>query len=235
MAESALAAFIKCLIDLDNANTDGPLTCYLSNERVVKRFGKDFRIKMGFGMHVGWAIEGAIGSRFKIDATYISPHAEMADRLEAGSKIFQTPLNLSHWFVALLSPGARKNLRLIDRIEVRGVSQPCGIYTFDVEKMSLTFGTPTFGDQGEQIQVDFEHDVQFKEIQEGLHPGFLEAFRKAVDLYLQGDFQAAYDGLVLATELKPKDGPSDTLMTYLKSQNCEAPANWPGYRFMEEF
>ena len=58
MADSALAAFLKCLVDLENANTNGSLTEYLSYPRVVKRFGPDFRIKMGFGMHVGWAIEG---------------------------------------------------------------------------------------------------------------------------------------------------------------------------------
>ncbi|POM75130.1 Voltage-gated Ion Channel (VIC) Superfamily, partial [Phytophthora palmivora] len=114
MADSALTAFIKCMIDLDNANTDGPLTEYLTKEAVVKRFGPAFRIKMGFGMHVGWAVEGAIGSRYKIDATYISPHVEMADRLEAGSKIFATPINISHWLAALISPGARRFLRKMD-------------------------------------------------------------------------------------------------------------------------
>lgn len=59
---------------------------------------------MGFGMHVGWAVEGAIGSSLKIDATYISPHVDMADRLEASSKKYSCSLILSHWFVELLSP-----------------------------------------------------------------------------------------------------------------------------------
>lgn len=34
----------------------------------------------------GWAIEGAIGSEFKIDASYLSPHVNMASRLEAATK-----------------------------------------------------------------------------------------------------------------------------------------------------
>lgn len=37
MADSALAAFLKCLVDLDNANTGGSLTEYLKHTRVVKR------------------------------------------------------------------------------------------------------------------------------------------------------------------------------------------------------
>ena len=41
---------------------------------------------MGFGLHIGWAIEGAIGSSFKIDASYLSPNVNMASRLEAATK-----------------------------------------------------------------------------------------------------------------------------------------------------
>jgi len=29
---------------------------------------------MGFGLHFGWAIEGSIGSEYKIDASYLSPN-----------------------------------------------------------------------------------------------------------------------------------------------------------------
>lgn len=41
---------------------------------------------MGFGLHLGWAIEGLIGSSFKIDASYLSPNVNMAARLEAATK-----------------------------------------------------------------------------------------------------------------------------------------------------
>jgi class 3 adenylate cyclase len=53
----------------------------------VQRAGlDDFRIKMHFGMHIGWAIEGAIGSELKIDASYLSPNVNLASRLNAVSK-----------------------------------------------------------------------------------------------------------------------------------------------------
>ncbi len=47
---------------------------------------QDFKIKMNFGLHIGWGIEGAIGSNFKIDASYLSPNVNLAARLEAASK-----------------------------------------------------------------------------------------------------------------------------------------------------
>ena len=39
---------------------------------------------MGYGLHGGWAIEGAIGSMLKIDASYLSPNVNLAARLETG-------------------------------------------------------------------------------------------------------------------------------------------------------
>jgi class 3 adenylate cyclase len=62
---------------------------------------------MGFGLHVGWAIEGAIGSEYKIDASYLLPNVNMASRLEAATKQFGTTILLSDDFVALLSPPGR--------------------------------------------------------------------------------------------------------------------------------
>lgn len=72
-----------------------------------------YRAKMGFGLHVGWAVEGAIGyvgllfafycirpvfhvsvcldrSPKKIDATYISPHVNMSEFLEGETKTYGT-------------------------------------------------------------------------------------------------------------------------------------------------
>ena len=37
-------------------------------------------------MHFGWAIEGAIGSPLKIDASYLSPNVNLSSRLEAATK-----------------------------------------------------------------------------------------------------------------------------------------------------
>ena len=55
----------------------------------------------------GWAIEGAIGSTYKIDASYLSPHVNMASRLEAATKQYGASILLSDDFVRMLSPGVR--------------------------------------------------------------------------------------------------------------------------------
>ena len=54
-----------------------------------------YKVKMGLGLHVGWAIEGAIGSVYKIDASYLSPNVNMASRLEAATKQYGIPFLMS--------------------------------------------------------------------------------------------------------------------------------------------
>ncbi|KAF0707063.1 Aste57867_6668 [Aphanomyces stellatus] len=239
MADSALTAFIKCMIDLDNANSFGVLHEYIVKEVVIKRFGPGFRIQMGFGMHVGWAIEGAIGSRFKIDATYISPHVEMADRLEAGSKIFKCKINVSHWLYALLSPAARKFMRKVDTVAIRGVDTPLTVYTFDVTNHKNGFATPKFDtdDRGNTTQraVSFESDPEYKEIREGLDPAFLESAALGVTKYQAGDWAAARDALTHALTLRPADGPCKHVLDFLKEYDYQAPPDWNGVRTLNGY
>ncbi len=59
---------------------------------------------MGFGLHLGWAIEGMIGSNFKIDASYLSPNVNTASRLEAATKQYGVQLLFSQGIFSVLSP-----------------------------------------------------------------------------------------------------------------------------------
>ena len=59
---------------------------------------------LGLGLHLGWAIEGTIGSRFKIDASYLSPNVNVAARLEAATHQFGCPLLMSGFLVDEVRP-----------------------------------------------------------------------------------------------------------------------------------
>mmetsp|Transcript_28001 Transcript_28001/g.36182 ORF Transcript_28001/g.36182 Transcript_28001/m.36182 type:complete len:983 (-) Transcript_28001:549-3497(-) len=73
-------------------------------------------VALGYGMHFGWAIEGAIGSNMKIDASYLSPHVNTAARLEAATKQFGTMFLMSEEFVQQLSPKNQALSRRIDNV-----------------------------------------------------------------------------------------------------------------------
>lgn len=92
----------------------------------------NYSVKMGFGLHVGWAIEGAIGSFYKIDASYLSPNVNMASRLEAATKQFGVPLLISGELVNTMTPYCAEKMRMIDRVTVKGSIEPLDLYTCDV-------------------------------------------------------------------------------------------------------
>jgi tetratricopeptide (TPR) repeat protein len=94
---------------------------------------------MGFGLHVGWAIEGAIGSEYKIDASYLSPNVNMASRLEAATKQYRVPILISHKLYNLLSPAMKGICRPVDRATVKGSNKPITFYAVNVNPKLYKF------------------------------------------------------------------------------------------------
>lgn len=82
IADMSIFSFVKIIAKLNKYNE---ILMYSKDQKMLEKV-PDFKVKMGFGIHQGWAIEGAIGSYFKIDASYLSPNVNMAARLEAATK-----------------------------------------------------------------------------------------------------------------------------------------------------
>ena len=70
--------------------TEKKVTDYNSNKK-LNHFLPGFKVHLGFGLHAGWSIEGAIGSHYKIDMSYLSPHVNMSERLEGLTKTYKKP------------------------------------------------------------------------------------------------------------------------------------------------
>ena len=105
---------------------------YNTNPKLKKKI-PNFKVSMGFGLNLGWAIEGAIGSAYKIDASYLSPNVNMASRLEAATKQFHTGFLLSEKLYNFCSPHMQSVLRKIDVVTVKGSAEPIALFTFDLD------------------------------------------------------------------------------------------------------
>jgi len=73
-------------------------------------------VQMGFGLHAGTAVQGAIGSQRKIDATYVSESVELAEFLESSTKKYGLKMLMSGSFHRLLKEDNRRRCRKIDQI-----------------------------------------------------------------------------------------------------------------------
>jgi len=104
LADMAVISFLKTIASVKQSSKIDEYT----KRRDMQNKMKNFSVKLGVGLHVGWAIEGAIGSKFKIDASYLSPNVNMASRLEAATKQFGVSLLISGELYQLLTPTCRR-------------------------------------------------------------------------------------------------------------------------------
>jgi class 3 adenylate cyclase len=111
-ADLAVLALIKMISDITKAQS---LQKYKNNKGLQERIPNYTGVKMGFGLHVGWAIEGPIGSEYKIDASYLGSHVHMASRLEGATKAYGASMLITGSVYNIMTKN-RSNLRHIDRV-----------------------------------------------------------------------------------------------------------------------
>jgi hypothetical protein len=115
LAELSLISFLKCI---EQVTTD-PRTLKYSKHPDIRRKLGDYLVKLGFGLHAGWAVEGALGSKYKIDLSYLSPNVDMSSRLEGLTKKYKKPLLFTNSIYNLMtSTSIMKLCRKIDRVLV---------------------------------------------------------------------------------------------------------------------
>lgn len=176
----------------------------------------DFRLSAGvhaytvdilYGMDAGWAVEGAVGSEYKIDATYLSPHVNMASRMMSATKQYGVTILLSKAVEELLSRPCRKKLRHLDTVYVKGSKVKQDIFTYDARHQGVDFflieRTP------EQADVEaasysaniWDIDQDLRAMRQHVAPDFHETFALGVKQYLAGNWRAAVETLTKADEI----------------------------------
>jgi hypothetical protein len=218
-------------VDLHAANSPtGTLAEFKKNKKLVDYYDNKFEVHMGFGLHIGWAIEGAIGSTYKIDASYLSPNVNMAARLEAATHQFGCPMLVSGPFVNELSAPARDLCRKVDVVTVKGSQIPLELWTCDINNRDddacAACLEPVIVNNVQQ-PIDFNI---IKDVQKDFNQNFKKVFKECVANYLAGDWKKAKDCIEKALSIYADDGPSNSLMRVMQNANFTAPSDWSGFR-----
>ena len=119
---------------------------------------------------------------------------------------------------------------MIDVVSVKGSNVPLELWTFDIATFPDETLAPKIKDDGEQIPVDFQNDLYYRQLQKGIDPLFMQAFNNAVQEYIAGDWAEAKTFLEDALQRYPEDGPSKILMRVVANAKFKSPADWKGYR-----
>ncbi|CAG9322321.1 unnamed protein product [Blepharisma stoltei] len=256
LADMAVISFLKIIAEI---HRNPKVLKYREHQMLNERL-PGYSVKMGFGLHLGWAIEGAIGSEFKIDASYLSPNVNLASRLEAATKQFGVPILISDALWRLCSQVTRSKLRKIDRVTVKGSKEPIELYTCDIDINHLkprpendtetaegmkksrimarlrkqAFRKRLINDGYHAYQL-FNDDEDLLMMRSSVSHKFAKTFGKALKNYLDGDWDKAIEGFNKAQFIKKTpDGPCRALLEFMEQEGGRAPDFWPGYRELHD-
>lgn len=253
-ADLALISYIKMVSELNRNKT---LLKYNESPLILEKL-HNYKLKMGFGLHFGWGIEGAIGSEYKIDASYLSPNVNLASRLCAATKQYGVWMLISEQVHSLFSDKMKKITRRVDRCTFKGSAVPMNIFTVDLYTSELEPYSPKITGiankkkarvtqrlSKEELRKDLwsgaykavrrlKEDQDLREILTGTHPEFVETFETALADYLNGQWKVAKEGFLKALKLKEGDGPCMNMIHFIEEYGGVAPADWPGYRKLLE-
>lgn len=253
IADQSILGFLQIILKI---NSEKDILSY-RNDKDIKSHHEltNYKVKMGFGLHVGWGIEGAIGSNNKIDASYLSPNVNISARLKEATKQYGVYLLISGELYSLCSNSIKNICRLIDKVEVKGSKQPIELYTVDVNIHNLPKDNSIKLSSAKKRYEKFikvkrqihllaknkggivEYTLNSKGFKSLLkikrHSDFLLHFNKGILSYLEGDWIKAEEELSICKDMDPNDGPTKNIYTYIKNYNfnsstCET--KWNGYR-----
>eukprot|EP00606_Chrysophyceae_sp_TOSAG23-5_P001277 GSChrysophyteH2.ASY1.ANO1.1205.1 assembled CDS len=257
LADHALVGYLKIIAEI---NRNDKIIEYRKEPRLTQNGTKKYKVSMGFGLHAGWAIEGAVGSIHKVDATYLSPHVNMAARLETSSRQYGVPILISQNAFDLFSSDTQQLCRKCDVVTVKGSEVPIGVFTYDAlqdqmfpktriqpldadevvelcpeeeEAVILTFGRNNM-DTSELFEIDTDLRILRSH---AFDAEFLAMFKSGVDDYLEGSWASAKQKLTAADKMMATlapalggDGPCKTLLDYMMEMGPDSPDWWKGYR-----
>lgn len=256
-ADMSVISFLKIIADIRKSHK---LERYSQNKELLEKL-PNFKVKLGYGLHVGWAIEGAIGSDFKIDASYLSPNVNTASRLEAATKQFGVPLLVSGNLRKICTPRTQTNMRIIDIVTVKGSNEPVEMVTVDVDEDLIKVEMPKRQRNkrqdkkmkkvrgriernrykqaalSNQIQVSekFELDEDIKLMRSPYSKEFFDTFKRGFDHYIKGNWQKSREVLSRIEEnYVDHDAPTRLILRTMSEYDFQAPKSWNGYRVLTE-
>ncbi|ESS35638.1 adenylate and guanylate cyclase catalytic domain-containing protein [Toxoplasma gondii VEG] len=242
LCNRSLFSFLKILAEFGRASD---LATYAKHPKIIPRFGAGYNVHINLGLHCGWAIQGVIGSKFKIDASYFSPHVNLAARLLGATRHFGVNILFSDEFQSNLCAQAQSRCRQVDCVVLKGTHCPIKIFTFDNIRHAfegIQIVPPKLGkfhppddasETSENVDWMFMVDQDIAMMQRGITVEFQGMWRQALDNYLRGEWGKAEEFARKCLMVMPEDGPSLQLLNYLKSLDGVPPPDWQGYRNMQ--
>ena len=157
---------------------------------------------IGIGVHSGPVVIGTLGSDSRMDSTVLGDAVNLASRLEGLTKNYRLPMLVSEDSKNLISHLEEFNWRLLDRITVKGKSEPVRIFE-------------VFNQYSDE---NYENKLKAASV-----------FEEAMTPYLNQNWELAIEGFKDCEELLPEDASIEMHLKRAQSYQETPPAeDWDG-------
>lgn len=230
------------------------LAAYRAHPGLQLRMGRHCRVHLSIGLHYGWTIEGAVGTEFKIDPSYLSPNVSLAESVERATAIYGVCNLISQSVVEMCTEGMAAKCRLIDRVIIGGMVEPLDLHVLDLDHLSLTVEAkyPHVWNSRQRFRCrqhleadkmqklkegvkiyakDFDEDPDIQKMRKRYGVEFVKIFEMGFQNYAEGEWTIAQRLLSRTRNmLGHEDGPSNALLKFMKTYDFVAPEGWQGKR-----
>eukprot|EP00929_Paragymnodinium_shiwhaense_P002445 TRINITY_DN102704_c0_g1_i1.p1 TRINITY_DN102704_c0_g1~~TRINITY_DN102704_c0_g1_i1.p1 ORF type:complete len:1045 (+),score=297.93 TRINITY_DN102704_c0_g1_i1:291-3425(+) len=256
LADLALYSMVSIMTAVHESRV---LARYRGHPGLQQRLGrKNCRVNMSFGLHYGWAIEGAVGTEFKIDASYLSPTVAVAESVERACQVYDVQIVISEVAISLCTKEVRLQCRKIDRVSIKGSRDPMELYAVDLDYTAATVKTAHWCGKWnvaqrfkarQQLEVEkarkwsqsydvatlFFTQEAVRVMRERYTTNFLCTFNIGYLNYVAGEWNVARRFLTQSKDMTGReDGPSRALLAFMSSYDFQAPSDWKCERPLEE-
>lgn len=247
IVDSSVIAFIKILAKIQKSYK---LNKYRNNDKLRNRIS-NYSVKLGFGLHLGWSIEGAIGSVYKIDASYLSQHVNGASKLEEKTKEYGCHIIISNDIAKHMSENARNNLRIIDVINLIDEEEETKIYTIDLDINALSIEEEDYNEfqdfelklskryakkkllldmlnNKSNIWENYENsDNDYHIMRKKYTQNFFDLYNQGFESYIKGNWKEAKNYFEECNnELDTPDRPATRILSIMSKHMFVMPEGW---------
>lgn len=216
---------------------------------------KDYAGYMRATLHAGSIVESLTGTYLKLDITHMSPEISFIHNLHDKIEQYQTPFVMSGRVYDIIPECMKFHCRMVDVIKFSYSTRAQNIYCMDItnakfkkedfesskqlnlgtyekrrlhmrmrsiiiEKLNQGAKNALFLEDGDLANM-FDRDNEFR-----------RNYRKAINFYILGAWNSAKEFFDVCLKIKPKDGPSKVLLSYMEGFGFMKPPNWRGYNRM---
>ena len=204
--------------------------------KIILNLHKEFKGQKFFaGIHIGWAIEGAMGSDFKVDPSYLSKTINLSLDIAQATLNYKTSLIFSKDFASLIKSKIKKHFRKINIAKCKLIKIPLDLLTIDLHieeidkernsKNMEEFFENKFKDKKFQTTQNFNfsakgmllYDDEIKNVLnfDSKRKDFNKIFKKAMLELKNKDLKRATHYFIKCKEIIPEDGPLTFIMNLI--------------------